>query len=156
MQSNLSEIPTQFQTVLRFPWVCFMVDVIGLTGVSTLISSISDTSSATTTYLDWSSSTTKLRPTKLPKTGASKGAMKAPPSCTKIYFLFFCNVLGFTSSQILMRLLLIYLFFWSLTLMIEYSQIALNMYGFKSAIVFSVLWKNNVTISTWADSSWCS
>ena len=92
-----------------------MVGAIGFTGVSALMSSISCTSGATATYYFPSAIDHPVIPfkrgiTKLPRIGASKGAKKAPPSCTKIYFLFFCNDLGFTSSQILSQFLLIFLF----------------------------------------------
>ena len=83
-----------------------MVDVIGFTGVSALMSSISYISDARTMYFFPSAIYPpvilfKRGPTKLPRTGASKGAKKVPPSCTKISFLFFYDVFRFTSSRIL-------------------------------------------------------
>ena len=80
-----------------------MVDVIGFTGVSALMSSISYTSGARTMYFFPSAIYPPVIPfkrglTKLPSTGADKGAKKTPPSCTKISFLFFCDFFGFTSS----------------------------------------------------------
>ena len=76
------------------------------TGTSALISSISYTSGATTTYFFPSVIYNpvmlfKRGPTKLPRTDASKGAKKSLPACTKISFLFFCDVLRFMSSRIL-------------------------------------------------------
>ena len=63
-----------------------MVDAIGLTGVSALMSSISYTSGARTMYFFPSVIYLpvipfKRGPTKLPRTGARKEAKKAPPSC---------------------------------------------------------------------------
>ena len=109
-----SEIPTWFQTVLRFSWVCFMVDAIGFTGVSALMSSIY-ISGASTMYFFPSSIYPhvipfKREPTKLRRMGASKRAKKALLSCTKISFLFFDDVFGFTSSRILSQFLFIFLF----------------------------------------------
>ena len=136
-----SEIPTWFQTVLRFSWVCFMVHVIGsFNRVHWCF--ISSTSGARMMYFFPSAIYPpvipfKKGPTKLPRTGASKGTKKAPPSCTKISFLFFCNVSGFTSSRILSWFLLIYFFSWSLTLifllmiLMVHSQITLVVSGFK-------------------------
>ena len=81
--------------------IYFMVDGIGFTGVSTLMSSISYTSGARTNYFFSSAIYPpvipfKTGPTKFPRTSTSKGTKKAP-SCTKISFLFFCDVFGFTS-----------------------------------------------------------
>ena len=76
-------------------------------------------------------------PTKLPRTGASKGAKKATPSCTKISFFFFFDVFGFTNFRILSRFLLIFLFSRLLTLvfllmiLMLHSQITLIVSGFK-------------------------
>ena len=137
-----SDISTRFQAVLRFSWVCFMVDAIGFTGVSALMSSTSYTSGATTTYFFPSAIYPpdipfKCGPTKLPRTDVSKRAKKAPHFCTGISFLFFCDVLGFTSSQILLQFLLIFLFYWSPTLifllmiLMTHSQIALIVSGVK-------------------------
>ena len=133
-----------------------MVDVIGFTGVSALMSSISYTSGARMMYFFPSANYPpvipfKRKPTKLPRTGASKGAKRARPSYTKIYFLVFCNVLGFTSSQILSQFLLFFyllIIHFNISVMVH-SQIALIVSGFKCfMILFSVLWKNNVTLST--------
>ena len=157
--SSPLEIPTRFQTAYKFSWVCFMVDAIGFTGVSALISSISYTSGATTMHFFCSAIyppviSFKRGPTKLPRTGASKGAKKAPPSCTKISFFFFFDVLGFTSFRILSRFLLIFLFSQLLTLifllmiLMVHSQITLIVSRFKcSIILFSLLWKNSVILS---------
>ena len=128
--------------MLRFSWVCFMVDAIGFTSVSTLMSSISYTSSATTTCFFPSAIYPlvipfKRGPIKLPRTGASKGAKKEPSSCTKIYYLFFWDVPAFTSSRILSRFLLNFLFSLSLTsifllmILMTHSQIAFIVCGFK-------------------------
>ena len=123
-----------------------MFDAIGFTGVSTLISSIPYTSGATAIYFFPSAIYTPLMhfkrgPTKL--LCASKGANKAPPSCTKLSFLFFWGISGFTNSLILSRFLLIFFFSWSLTLifllmiLMTHWQIALIKSGF-TAILF--LW----------------
>ena len=136
-----------------------MVDAIGFTGVSALISSISYRSGATTMYFFSSAIyppviSFKRGPTKLPRTGASKGAKKAPPSCTKISLFFFFDVFGFTSFRILSRFLLIFLFSQLLTLifllmiLMVHSQITLIVSRFKcSTILFSLLWKNLVMLS---------
>ena len=119
-----------------------MVDVIGFTGVFALMSSIPYTSSARTMYFFPSAIYPpvipfKRGPTKLPRTGASKGAKKAPPSCPKISFLFFGDVFGFTRSRILSQFRLIFFFSWLLTLiflpiiLMVHSQIALIVSGFK-------------------------
>ena len=74
-----------------------------------------------------------------------------------IYFYFFCDVLGFRSSRILSTFLLISLFTLSLTLLfllmilMAHSLIALILSSFKcfrKQLFFSVLWKNNLTLST--------
>ena len=99
----------------------------------------------------------KRRLKKLPRTGANKGANKTLPSCTNIYFYFFYDVLGFRSSRILSTFLLISLFTLSLTLLflsmilMAHSLIALILSSFKcfrKQLFFSVLWKNNLTLST--------
>ena len=63
-----------------------MVAAIGFTGVSALMSSISDTSGGTTKYfypsVIYSPVIPSNRgPTKFPRMSASKRAKKAPPSC---------------------------------------------------------------------------
>ena len=84
-----------------------------------------------------SCNTLQGEPTKLPRMSASKRATKAPPSYTKISFLFFCDVFRFTSSRIASRYLLSFLFSWSLTLIFllmiltVHSQITLTVSGFK-------------------------
>ena len=99
----------------------------------------------------------KRRLKKLPRTGANKGANKTLPSCTNIYFYFFYDVLGFRSSRILSTFLLISLFTLSLTLLflsmilMAHSLITLTVSSFKcfhTQLFFSVLWKNNLTLST--------
>ena len=92
-----------------------MVDVIGFTGVFALMSSIPYTSSARAMYFFPSAIYPPVIPfkrgsTKLPRTGASKGAKEAPPSYPKISFLFFGDVFGFTRSRILSQFRLIFFF----------------------------------------------
>ena len=141
MQSSLSFF-RNFSTVQDSVEIFFMVDAIGFADVSALMSSISYNSGATTMYFFPSAIYPtvipfKRGPTKLPRTGASKRAKKPPPSCTKISFLFFCDVFGFTSSRISSQFLLIFLFSRSLTLIFQlmilmvHSQIALIVSGFK-------------------------
>ena len=136
-----------------------MVDGIRFIGVSALMSSISYTSGATTTYFFPSAIYSPLilfkrGSTKLTRMVASKGAEKAPPFCTTISFLFFSDVLGFTSFRILSQFMLIFLFSWSLTIiflsmiLMTHSQIACIWLQMFQQFFFSVLWKNNVTVST--------
>ena len=92
----------------------FVLWLMRFTDVSAFISSISYTSDAAMMYffalaIHPPVITFKREPTKLPRTGPNKGAKKVSPSCTKGSFLFFCDVLRFTSSGILSRFLLIFL-----------------------------------------------